>query len=129
MLNLNFPFWVEVDLPYPKVELSTKGRSSMIAIFARVNMPEQEKRASAFGKVHLFYLLYPCRAKTCFVSPALQLQNEGVCLHSCMFYISIQLNPRRILSGIKQNICYESWNNFKNSTLVKISHFHRAINP
>ena len=23
---------------------------------------------------------------------------------------------------------YESWNNFKNSTLVKISHFHRAIN-
>lgn len=24
---------------------------------------------------------------------------------------------------------YESWNNFKNSTLVKISHIHRAINP
>jgi hypothetical protein len=24
---------------------------------------------------------------------------------------------------------YESWNNFKNTTLVKISYYHRAINP
>lgn len=60
----------------------------MIAIFARVNMPEQEKRASAFRKVHLFYVIvYPCRAKTCFVSLALLLQTrEYACTLVCFIF-------------------------------------------